>query len=48
VQRKIIATQFYGVRIKQGFFALAACRLVVQLGDRYAIHTIAMRADDVQ
>jgi hypothetical protein len=48
VLRKIIAAQFYGVRIEQGLFALAASGLVAQLGGRYAIHTIAMRADDVQ
>ena len=48
VLRKITAAQLYGVRIEQGLFALAASGLVAKLGGRYAIHTIAMGADDVQ
>jgi hypothetical protein len=45
---KIAATKLYGVRIEQWFFALAASGLSVQLGGRYAIDTIAVRANDVQ
>ena len=45
---KIIAAQFHGMRIEQGLLALAANGMVMQLGGRHAIHTIAMRADDVK
>jgi hypothetical protein len=48
VLREITAAQFYGVRIEQGLFALAASGLAAQLGGRHAIHAVAMRADDVQ